>query len=64
LVLLGFLLNAKQKYIPALIVWIVGDIGWIIYDIFIDNFSHGFLSFSLILINLYAIKNTYGRKDG
>lgn len=55
LVLIGFLLNANKKLIPALIIWIIGDVGWIIYDYFIDNWSHATLSSIIILINVYGI---------
>ena len=38
-------------------VWIIGDIGWITYDFFIDNISHLVLSVVIISINLYGIFN-------
>jgi hypothetical protein len=37
LVLTGYVLNAKCYIRPAMVVWIMGDIGWITYDCFIDN---------------------------
>ena len=55
LVLFGFLLNANRKLYWALIVWIIGDVGWIIYDYFIDNWSHATLSTIIILINFYGL---------
>ena len=55
LVLLGYVFNAKMKYRTAMIVWIVGDIGWITYDFFITNISHLVLSVVIICINLYGI---------
>ena len=55
LVLLGYIFNAKMKYQAAMIVWIVGDIGWITYDFFITNISHLVLSAVIISINLYGI---------
>lgn len=55
IVLLGFILNANKKLIPALVVWIIGDVGWIVYDYFIDNFSHASLSTAIILINAYGL---------
>lgn len=61
LVLFGFVLNAKQNYFQALITWIIGDVGWIVYDYFISNWSHATLSTAIILINLYGISNA--RKD-
>lgn len=57
LVLIGFGFNANNKLLPALIIWIIGDIGWIIYDIYIDNYSHCALSTIIILINIYGIFN-------
>jgi len=55
LVLLGFLLNANKHLKYALIVWIVGDIGWIWYDYCINNWSHATLSTIIILINVYGL---------
>ena len=55
IVLIGFIFNAKGKYNWAMITWIVGDIGWISYDLFIDNFSHLVLSLVIISINVYGI---------
>tara|TARA_Y100001937_G_C6976372_1_gene265685 strand:- start:355 stop:609 length:255 start_codon:yes stop_codon:yes gene_type:complete len=57
LVLLGYILNAKQKFKSAMTVWIIGDIGWITYDFYIDNISHLVLSAIIISINLYGIFN-------
>ena len=57
LVLLGYILNAKQKFKSAMTVWIIGDIGWITYDFYIDNISHLVLSAIIIAINLYGIFN-------
>ena len=55
LVLLGYIFNAKMKYQTAMVVWIIGDIGWITYDFYITNFSHLVLSVVIISINLYGI---------
>jgi hypothetical protein len=55
LVLIGYILNARNIRSGAMIAWIVGDIGWIVYDIFIANISHMVLSFIIISINLYGI---------
>ena len=63
IVLLGFILNANKKLVTALIVWIIGDVGWIVYDYFIDNFSHAFLSTSIILINSYGLYKTRNKKN-
>ena len=57
LVLLGYIMNARQLTIYAMIAWIIGDTGWIIYDFFIDNFSHLVLSFVIISINIYGMYN-------
>lgn len=57
LVLVGYVLNARQLTRYAMVTWIVGDIGWITYDFFIDNFSHLVLSLVIIIINLYGIWN-------
>lgn len=57
LVLAGYICNSISKYKLAMIVWIVGDLGWITYDVFIDNFSHLTLSLIIIIINIYGIYN-------
>jgi hypothetical protein len=55
LVLVGYILNANTKTKYAMIAWIVGDIGWIVYDYLINNFSHLTLSAVIIAINVYGI---------
>jgi hypothetical protein len=62
LVLIGYILNARQFSKSAMIAWIVGDIGWITYDFYIDNFSHLVLSSVIIAINLYGIWNLLSKK--
>jgi hypothetical protein len=57
LVLLGYICNAKQLTLYAMLAWIIGDIGWITYDFFIDNFSHLVLSIIIISINVYGMYN-------
>ena len=57
LVLGGYIFNAKEKLLLALIVWILGDVGWIVYDILINNYSHMTLSSIIIVINIYGIYN-------
>ena len=32
LVLLGYICNAQQLTSYAMVVWIVGDAGWVVYD--------------------------------
>ena len=55
LVLLGYIMNARGNSNIAMITWIIGDTGWIIYDFFIDNLSHLVLSLIIIAINVYGI---------
>ena len=55
LVLAGYLLNSNQKAKHAMIVWTVGDLGWIVYDYYISNLSHATLSIIIILLNLYGL---------
>jgi len=57
LVLLGYICNAKQLTYVAMIIWIIGDTGWIVYDFFIDNLSHLVLSLVIIAINVYGMYN-------
>ena len=62
LVLAGYIFNAKGLDKSAMVLWIVGDVGWITYDIFIQNISHMVLSLVIIIINLYGIYNNMKRK--
>jgi len=55
LVLVGYIMNARGNSNVAMLTWIIGDTGWIVYDFFIDNFSHLVLSLIIISINLYGI---------
>ena len=55
LVLVGYITNARGLTKTAMVAWIIGDLGWIIYDIFISNISHMVLSLVIICINLYGI---------
>ena len=55
LVLVGYYLNANGYYKYAMMVWIVGDIGWISYDIIRGIFPHLALSSVIIILNLYGI---------
>ena len=55
LILLGAFVNAKGFYKYAMITWIIGDVGWIIYDVSIHNISHMFLSLVIISINGFGI---------
>ena len=55
LVLAGYILNARQLTRYAMATWIIGDIGWIVYDVYIHNISHMMLSLVILGINLYGI---------
>ena len=55
LVLAGYVSNARGWTKTAMITWIRGDTGWIVYDFLIDNFSHLVLSLVIIAINVYGI---------
>ena len=57
LVLLGYICNAHQLTSYAMVVWIIGDAGWVVYDFFISNISHLILSFVIISINVYGMYN-------
>ncbi len=59
LILFGFYLNSDGKTLPAAICWILGDIGWIVYDIHIQNPSHAVLSAIIIFINLKLLKSVF-----
>ena len=55
LILLGYISNSKGWHQYAMVTWIIGDIGWIVYDIYIHNISHMVLSLIIIGINLYGV---------
>jgi hypothetical protein len=55
LVLLGYITNARGLTKWAMITWILGDCGWIMYDVYIQNISHMALSLVIIVINLTGI---------
>ena len=60
LVLCGFYFNSIQKRNYAFVAWILGDIGWVVYDVFISNWSHMSLSFIIIVLNAYGMyKDSY-----
>jgi hypothetical protein len=46
-----------------MIAWIIGDIGWVSYDLYINNISHLVLSFVIISINLYGIIRILHNKE-
>jgi uncharacterized membrane protein len=55
LVLIGYVTNARGYNKAAMVTWILGDTGWIVYDLHINNISHMVLSLVIIAINLYGI---------
>jgi hypothetical protein len=57
LVLIGYISNARHHTKLAMFSWIIGDIGWVTYDIMIHNISHMVLSLVIISINIYGIWN-------
>jgi len=61
LVLIGYITNARGLRKTAMVTWIAGDCGWIIYDVFICNISHMVLSLVIICINLYGIFRLWKR---
>lgn len=55
MILLGYYFNSKSNRTAAFITWIAGDFGWVIYDLYISNWSHMLLSFIIIFLNLYGM---------
>ena len=55
LVLIGYWANSNSQHRLAMTTWIAGDVLWITYDIFIENWSHMVLSLVIIGINVYGI---------
>ena len=55
LVLIGYLANSNLQHRLAMTTWIAGDVIWITYDVFIENWSHMVLSLVIIIINIYGI---------
>ena len=62
LILLGAGVNAYGKSAMAMLIWVIGDIGWLIYDIFINNYSHFTLCIIIILINVYGMYRLWRKK--
>lgn len=54
-VLIGYYLNANGKPKQAMLIWLIGDIGWLFYDLYIFNWSHFALSIIIMGINIYGI---------
>jgi len=59
LVLIGYYYNSKNQRHAAFVTWIMGDVGWIVYDFYIANWSHMVLSLVIIGLNLYGIYNNF-----
>lgn len=51
-VLAGYALNSQQKYVYAMLTWIIGDTIWIAYDMLIANMPHCILSLCIIALNV------------
>ena len=64
LILIGYFLNSSHKLKQAIAVWVVGDIGWVYYDLCIQNWSHMSLSFLIIGLNLYGVYNIIKKNNG
>ena len=63
MIVIGFILNSIGKLKYAIYVWIIGDIGWILYDISIRNYSHLALSIVIIIINMYGLYKLKENED-
>ncbi len=63
IVLMGYLINSLGKIKYAMYVWLLGDFGWIVYDFYIDNFSHFSLSAIIIGINIFGIYRIIKQKN-
>ena len=62
LILLAYVFNSKGHTRAAMWTWIIGDVCYITYDLFIVNYSHMVLSLIVILINVYGIYNNLKKK--
>lgn len=63
MIVIGFILNSIGKLKYAIYVWIIGDIGWILYDLSIRNYSHFALSIIIIIINVYGLYKLKENED-
>jgi membrane-bound ClpP family serine protease len=63
MIVIGFILNSIGNLKYAIYVWIIGDIGWILYDISIRNYSHLALSIIIIIINVYGLYKLKENED-
>ena len=55
LVLTGFIVNSRGHLQSALSIWLVSDICWIVYDIYIDNPQHIALAVGILIINVTGL---------
>jgi hypothetical protein len=63
MIVIGFILNSIGNLKYAIYVWIIGDIGWILYDLSIRNYSHLALSIIIIIINVYGLYKLKENED-
>ena len=63
MIVIGFILNSIGNLKYAIYVWIIGDIGWILYDLSIRNYSHLALSIVIIIINVYGLYKLKENED-
>ena len=63
MIIIGFILNSIGNLKYAIYVWIIGDIGWILYDISIRNYSHLALSIIIVIINVYGLYKLKENED-
>jgi hypothetical protein len=63
LILCGYIINAIDFKKLAMIIWLIGDVGWVYYDIHIQNLSHMTLSLIIIAINIYGIYRIIFKKN-
>ena len=55
LILTGYACNSYNKRLAAAMVWIAGDMAWIIYDLYINNLPHVVLSLLIVALNVRLI---------
>jgi hypothetical protein len=63
MIVIGFILNSIGNLKYAIYVWIIGDIGWILYDLSIRNYSHLALSIIIVIINVYGLYKLKENED-
>jgi len=63
MIIIGFILNSIGNLKYAIYVWIIGDIGWILYDLSIRNYSHLALSIIIVIINMYGLYKINKNED-